>query len=92
MNEKIKTAADLVREANELARLFSESMRYEVEVGYRFDKARHPQEQGMWNLAVMAYDHIEGTDIEDALAELEEQEEERNVMETPIYLEGEEEK
>lgn len=75
MNEKIKTAADLVADANELARTFYESHGYQVEEGYRFDKARHPQEQGMWVLAVIAYEHIEGTDIEAALIEVEEQEE-----------------
>lgn len=35
------------------------------------DHASHPQEQGAWNLAVIAYDHIDGTDVEQALMGME---------------------
>jgi hypothetical protein len=65
------TAQQIVDKANALARQFYQSMGYEVREGYRFDQARHPQEQGMWNLAVMAYEFIEGTDVESALSEIE---------------------
>jgi hypothetical protein len=61
---------EIVKDCNELARQFYLSMGYQVEEGYRFDKARHPQETGMWNMAVMAYEHIESTDVEAALAEI----------------------
>ena len=61
----------IVKEANELARKFYLAHGYNVEKGYRFDQATHPQEQGMWNLAVMAYSFIEGTDVEEALVEIE---------------------
>lgn len=63
----MKTNAEIVAECNELARRFYESLGYEVEKGYRFDQARHPQERGMWNMAAMAYEYIEGTDVEQAL-------------------------
>lgn len=68
----LKTAKQIVDEANTLARLFYEGHGYEVEEGYRFDQAHHPQEVGMWNLAAIAYEHIKGTDINDALSELDE--------------------
>jgi hypothetical protein len=74
MDEKIKTAGDLVREANDLARLFYESMGYEVKEGYRFDLAPHVQEHGMWIMAAMAYEHILGIDLEDVLIQAEEEE------------------
>jgi hypothetical protein len=66
-----KTPQEIVDNANELARLFYSYMGNQVPNGYRFDKAHHPQEIAMFNMAVMAYDHIEGTDVEDCLAEIE---------------------
>jgi hypothetical protein len=68
-----KTVKELVSECNELARIFYKSYGYQVRKGYRFDKASHPQEAGMWNRAVMAYEFISKTNIEDALAELEDE-------------------
>jgi hypothetical protein len=65
-NEKI------ISECNALARAFYSAHGYEVPEDYRFDQALHPQERSMWDLAVIAYDHIEGTDIEEILAEMEE--------------------
>ena len=65
-----RTEQQVVDAANRLARRLYASLGYEVEEGYRFDKAIHPQEQGMWNMAAIAFDEIEGTDIEDALAQV----------------------
>jgi hypothetical protein len=67
----IKTAQQIVDDCNALARQFYASMGYVVPDGYKFYEAHHPQERGMWAQAVMAYDHIEGTDVESALSELE---------------------
>lgn len=61
----------IIKNANELARKFYRSYGNNVKKGYRFDIAKHPQEKGMWNLAVLAYDFIEGIDIEDVLEEVE---------------------
>jgi len=44
---------------------------YQVEPGYRFDEATHPQEVAMWAMAVIAYENIDGTDVEDALEQIE---------------------
>lgn len=71
MSDSDRTNQQIVDDCNKLARLFYASLGYQVEDGYRFDQARHPQERGMWNQAVIAYDHIEGTDVEDALAQVE---------------------
>lgn len=66
-----RTDEQIVREANELARRFYAALGYEVMEGYRFDQARHPQEQSMWTMACEAYDFIDGTDVNGALACLE---------------------
>lgn len=74
MDKPPKTDAEIVAACNELARLFYKANGYDVPEGYRFDEAHHPQELGMWNLAVMAYDHIEGTDVECAIDNLDQDE------------------
>ena len=63
-------ASMTVSSCNMLARTFYKAHGYEVDEGYKFYEATHPQEVSMWNLAVMAYEHIEGTDVLDALAEI----------------------
>lgn len=65
-----KTPQELFDDCNELAREFYASHGCEVAAGYRFDLATHPQEQGMWNLACIAYEFIDGTDIEEVIKEL----------------------
>lgn len=66
-----KTDEQIVADANALARVFYGILGYQVQPGYRFDNATHPQEQAMWKMAVIAYENIEGTDAEDALANIE---------------------
>ena len=66
-----KSDREILDAANELARKFYLGHGYQVPEGYRFDQAVHPQEKGMFNLAVMAYDHIDGTDVLEALANVE---------------------
>jgi len=62
-----KTDKQIAKEGNELARKFYECMGYVVPEGYRFDQAGHPQEIAMWNMAVIAYEHINGTDLQSAV-------------------------
>ena len=62
----------IVTKANELARRFYKAMGYEVPEGYRFDEARHPQERLCWLMSCDAFEMIEGTDPNEALASLEE--------------------
>lgn len=64
----MRTEKEIVDDANALARVFYGILGYQVEPGYRFDEAIHPQERAMWSMAVIAYENIEGTDVEDALA------------------------
>lgn len=66
-----ETNEAIVESANELARRFYAAHGCKVEAGYRFDQAEHPQERGMWNLAVIAFQYLQDTDVEDALAQLE---------------------
>jgi hypothetical protein len=62
-----KTPREIVDAANDLARQFYRMQGCQVPDGFRFHEAHHPAEVGCWNMAVLAYDHIEGTDVEDAL-------------------------
>lgn len=39
-----------------------------MSIGYRFDKATHPQQVLMWQMVICAYDFIEGTEV-DIIAE-----------------------
>jgi hypothetical protein len=63
-----KSDEEIVAAGLELARRFYKAYGYEVPVGYKFYNAEHPQEIGMWNLAVMAFEELTGTDLDDALA------------------------
>jgi hypothetical protein len=67
-----RTSHQIVADANELARIFYGRLGYEVAHGYRFDQATHPQEVAVWQMAVIAYENIEGTDVEDALNDISE--------------------
>lgn len=60
----------IVDECNDLARTFYEMQGCQVPDGYKFYEATHPAEAGCWQLAMAAYDHIEGTDVESALDDL----------------------
>lgn len=65
-----KTDQEIVDDANKLAREFYQAHGYEVPEGFKFHESEHPQEIGMWNLAVIAYEFLTGTDITDALANI----------------------
>lgn len=69
-----RTDAELIREGNQLAGMFYRRQGYKVPDGYRFDQATHPAEVACWDMAVMAYEHIEATDLENAIAEEQESE------------------
>jgi hypothetical protein len=66
----MNTAKEIVDACNELAKHFYSMHGYRVPEGYRFDQAGHPQERLMWDMAVAAYEHIEGTPVEDCLSDL----------------------
>ena len=65
-----KTPLEIVKECNALARLFYKQHGYSTKSGFRFDRATHPQERGMWHQASLAYHFLRGVDPDDALAEL----------------------
>jgi hypothetical protein len=67
-----KTDEQIVADANSLAREFYQLSGYVVPEGYRFDKATHPHERLAWRQAVLAYEVIEATPVEDALSNIEE--------------------
>ncbi len=66
----MKAEQQIVDDCNALARQFYKMQGCEVPDDFKFYEAHHPMEVGCWNMAVLAYDHIEGTDVEDALAQV----------------------
>ncbi len=67
----MRTAQEIVEQTNELAREFYAMRGYEVPKGYRFDKARHPDERGCWAMACAAQLTLTDTDVEDVMEEVE---------------------
>jgi hypothetical protein len=65
------TSDMIVAQANALARNFYAMMGYVVPEGYRFDRAKHPQERLCWKMACHAFEVIEGTDVEECLTQVE---------------------
>ena len=63
----MKLPEQIIHECNQLAQLLYRSCGYVVPPEYKMYEADHPQERGYWNLAVLAYEHIEGTDVNEAL-------------------------
>lgn len=67
----MKTERQIVDDCNALARTFYLLQGCEVPEGYKFHEAHHPAELSCWEMAMAAYEYIEGTDVESALADLE---------------------
>lgn len=68
-----KTDRELVDDCNALARLFYKMQGYQVPNDYKMYDAHHPHEVGCWSMAVAAYEHIQGTSIEDCQSNLEQE-------------------
>jgi hypothetical protein len=66
-----KTYAQIVNECNALAHSFYKAHGNKRPDEFQFYEATHPQEHLMWILAVLAYGHIEGIDVDDAVEQLE---------------------
>ena len=73
----MRTPREIVDQTNELAREFYMMVGCEVPSGYRFDKARHPQERGCWAMACAAQLMLTDTDVEDVMEEEEAENEEK---------------
>lgn len=65
------TDTELVSAALVLADKFYTMHGYISRPGYKYYNSSHPQERLMWDMACAAFDLISGTDIENALAEIE---------------------
>lgn len=65
------TDREIVDLANKLAQWLYRVRGYKVPDGYRFDRATHPHEQEAWMGARAAFLMLRETDIDDALANLE---------------------
>lgn len=65
------TDEEIIRRAQELAREIHRAKGYEVPDGFRFYETDNPRAVEAWNLAVLAFEQLTGTDLTDALAGLE---------------------
>ncbi|MGG7476447.1 MULTISPECIES: hypothetical protein [Providencia] len=74
MMDKSLTDRQIVDTANELARVYYKRLGYEVPFGYRFDKASHPQEIALFDMACIAFDILRETSVMDALSNFEDDE------------------
>ncbi len=67
----MRTPQEIVNQTNELARELYRLQGYVRPRGYRFDKAKHPHEVQAWAGACEAQRLLTETDVDDALQELE---------------------
>lgn len=67
MSDEPMTDRELVDKCNELAIRFYRMNGYQVDPTYKMYEATHPQEVGAWNMAVEAFDFVNGSDVENAL-------------------------
>lgn len=68
-----KTDRQLVDEANELARRLASVQGFQVPANFRFEAATNPRARVVWEMVRIAYEVIEGTSIEDAVTNLEDE-------------------
>ena len=73
----MRTPQQIVDQTNNLARVLYRLRGYVRPRGYRFDAATHPQEVEAWNGACEAQRLLTDTDPDDALQELDEEEEDK---------------
>lgn len=66
-----RTEAQVISDCNALARNFYAKHGCTVDGDFKFYKAHHPLEKLCWYMAVLAYEEISGTDVEGALADIE---------------------
>lgn len=67
----MRTNKQIVEECNDLANTFARMHGHIDRPEFKYYKATHPQEALFWEMALAAYDHIEGTDVDGALEEME---------------------
>lgn len=70
----MKTDREIVDSCNELARELLRLLGFCSPDGVKIYESRNPRCQLAWRMAVEAFDHIEGTDVDDALIEAREEE------------------
>ncbi len=67
------TDEEVVNSGLDLARKIYSVMGYQVEKGFKFYESSHPQEEGIWHIVVMSFDHINGTDLQTALESIQDE-------------------
>lgn len=68
----MRTAEEIVKQTNELARRFYALRGYLAPAGFRFDQAKRCREIQAWEMACVSQRMLTDTDPMDALSEMEE--------------------
>lgn len=71
MTEITMTDREIVDAALALANKFYSMLGYEIRDGFKFYESLHPQEIMVWGMACAAFNDIRGSDVANALEELE---------------------
>jgi hypothetical protein len=82
-----KRREKIVADANALAAKFYLQFDCQASAGYKFYEATHPQEVLVWNMACVAYGHINEVDVHAILEELQEDEAELREAEMAVAFE-----
>ena len=75
MSEQTMTNRELLDAAIELAGKFYSMQGYTHRPGFKYWESPHPQEQLVFEMACCAFEYIRGSDVMDAIAGLEDDEE-----------------
>ena len=67
-----KADKKIIKDCNKLAALFYSAVGHDVAHDFKFHESTHSEEKAMWDLAVIAYRHIEGADVGESLENLKE--------------------
>ena len=65
----MKTNREIVENCNALARKYYAMQGYQVDESFKFYQSTFPAEVLCWEMAMAAYDFIEGTEVDGALDE-----------------------
>lgn len=74
MSEQTMTNCELVDAAIELAGKFYSMQGYTHRPGFKYWESPHPQEQLVFEMACCAFEFIRGSDVMDAISDLEDEE------------------
>lgn len=80
-----KSKQEIIDEVNALAAKFYPQFDAQAKNGHKFYEAAHPQEVAVWNMACLAYEHINEVDVRSILDEMLEDVDETRSADKPAH-------